>query len=139
MPKFTDAEGREWSIKITVGDLKPLREMGLDLNKLTTSGERLGDLLFGDPENLVNVLFHLCHKQADERGITPEAFALAIDGSTLEQAGEAMLEGAIDFFPRSRVAREWKGRMKTMLATMDEAIVAGMSNGSPTNLPGSAA
>lgn len=135
MAKFTDREGREWSLSITVGDLKPLREFGFDLGKITGSGKLLGEVLFGEPEKLVAVLFHLCERQADQRGVGPEDFAKGIDGSTLEQAGEAMVEAAIDFFPRSRVAREWKGRMKSLLATMDDMLVERISSVSPTNSP----
>lgn len=133
MSQFTDRDGRTWSLGVTVGDLKPLREFGFDLNKIVGAGSGLGEILFAEPERLVGVLYHLCEKQAEKAGVTPEAFACLFDGPTIEAAGEALLEAVIDFSPRSRVARELKGRLKATLAAMDEELASRISSAPPAS------
>ena len=133
MATFKDCLGREYTVSITVGKLKPLREMGLEIGKIATAGESLGTLLFGDPEKLVGALYLLTDAKVDR-----DDFDAGFDGPTMESAGEAILEAVCDFYPRSAVAARMKGRVKAALLEMDTAILAKMeSSGSAGNSPAS--
>lgn len=143
MSTFKDCLGREWSLSLTVGKLKPLAAMGLNIGKLAEAGESLGTVLFGDPEKvLVPAAWILA--SVDEAKCSPESFADGFDGPTLEAAGEAILNAVIDFSPRSALAARIKGRVKAALQEMDGKILAAMdaaeaSSGSVGNSPGSSA
>lgn len=139
MPGFADCLGRKWDVRLTVADLKPLKEAGLDCAALMTSLENLPDMLFGDAERLATALYRLAKPD-----ITPDEFAAGMDGPTLEAGGVALIEACVDFFPRSRIAAAMKGRIREGLAAMDEKLVsllttsgggAGSSAASPASTP----
>lgn len=87
--KFTDAKGREWSLTITVGDLKTLRGWDFDPAKLATAFEGLGTYLFGEAEKVVRVCHLLARVPAE---MDADDFAGGFDGPTLEAAGIAIIE-----------------------------------------------
>lgn len=145
MSAFFDCKGRDWTLRLTVGVLADVRtHAGIDLGKAIRSEQSLSDLLFGDPSDLVKVLWVLVSKKAEERQVTPEEFAHGFDGPALEQATEALLQAIADFFPRSRVAAALKTGLAAALEKMDRTVLSQMgqmaqaSNNSAGNSPASA-
>lgn len=57
-----------------------------------------------DPFTLGGILWTLIEADAAKRNITVEEFTATIDGAIIEQAGEALLEAIIDFFPPRKQA-----------------------------------
>lgn len=100
MSKFTDANGRDWQVTLTVGLLRPLRELGFGLDEL--KGTTVGGLAFAEPEKLVEVAWLLCEAQADKAGVTPEQFGAGFDGDTLDRFADAFMGAVLLFFPSLR-------------------------------------
>lgn len=125
MPTFTDCLGREWNLRVTLADLRPLREMGIDCAKVMTAMERLPDVLFGDAERLATAVYRLSGCK-----LTTDEFAEGIDGPALESAGIALVEACVDFFPHSRIAQAMKGKVREALAEMGEQVASKISNAS---------
>ncbi len=127
MPKFQDSLGREWRIGLTVAALPRLRaEAGFDLGK-AAAAEKLGEMLFGDPETVAKVLWVLVDRQAEAVGVTPEAFTEGLDGLAIERAANALIEAIIDFFHRARPAAAIKSKLPEVLGKMDERLEAAMT------------
>ncbi len=103
MAKFKDAEKRQWSLKITVGALKRVKdETEIDMG-FVVNGEldKLKDVL-SCPFSIAAVLYTLCSDQIEERELTPEEFSELLYGDTFEKAVEALIESILDFFPRQK-------------------------------------
>lgn len=114
MSKFTDTKGRDWLVAINVQSGKEVRKecKGLDLFDV---GAKAGDAflsLVTNPVVLVDTLYVLCRKQADERGVSDEDFGRAMAGDAIEDATEAFVEALVFFTPnlrdRQRIQVAWK-------------------------------
>ncbi len=96
MAKFKDQCGREWLVVVNVGVIEHARDLAgvnlADLNELAELG--------ADPVKLVKALYATCDPES--QGVTPEDFAKAMAGDSLEDAGNALVEAVVDFFPSSR-------------------------------------
>lgn len=134
MPTFTDCLGRTFTLRLTVADLKPLREIGLDVARVVTAGEALPDLLFNDAERLATAAYKLSRSE-----LTPEQFAEGIDGPTLEKIGIALVEVCVGFFPNSRIARAMAGKVREAIDAMAGDVAAKISSVPVGSSPGSAA
>ncbi len=89
-----------WELEVTVGVVKRVRAvLEIDLAKLD---ETLYMRLSEDPVLLVDLLWVLCEKQAQERNITDEQFGGGLAGDSIEAATTALLEAVADFFPGPR-------------------------------------
>jgi hypothetical protein len=100
MSSFKDTIGREWSVVCNVGTIKAVRDaLQVDLVKLFQDE---AGRIFGDPVLLVNVLYVVCKKQADERKLTDEDFGSSLSGDSLEAGASALIDAVILFFPQSR-------------------------------------
>ena len=136
MASFTDSKGRIWKPTMTVGMLKTLREdYGFDGAVMQKSMDQLGTLLFSDPERLVGIIYVMCGDQPKDQGVTPEEFGAAFDGSTLEGAGEALVEAVAGFFPRSTVAKSMVSRVKTAFAAMDKQLTESLPTTGSNDMP----
>ena len=95
---FRDINGRTWSVAITVGVIRRVRDrMGINLGDpmaMVELGARLQV-----PCALVDRLWVLCEPQAQQAQVSEEAFGEALVGDAIEQAAEALLAAWIDFFP----------------------------------------
>lgn len=120
MSKFTDTEGRDWLVAINVQSGKEVREKcnGLDLFDV---GAKAGDTflsLVTNPVILVDTLYVLCAKQADERDVSDEDFGRAMAGDAIEGATEAFVEALVNFTPnlrdRQRIQVAWEKAKKHM-------------------------
>lgn len=100
MPAFKDKCDREWLFEINTNSLKRvLKATGQDL---ANNAAKIIDRLADDPITLVDVLWVLCKPQADKNGVSEEQFADALVGDAIDHATDALVDGLIDFFPRSR-------------------------------------
>lgn len=98
--KWTDAENRTWSARLTIGEAQRLRtEEGIDL----LDAEALKRLV-SDPLTVVRLICSVHAPQYEEAGLTVGDFA-EICTSTEEvasAAADAMVEALADFFGRLR-------------------------------------
>ena len=67
MARFTDCEGRDWQLRITLGHLAPLRDAGFSVVDPGCFAK------IDDPDLLGKVLWLLCEDQAADRKLSPEA------------------------------------------------------------------
>jgi hypothetical protein len=98
MKVFKDREGREWIVDVNIGSIKRVNDI-LNVDLLRLEGGQLVDQLIGDPVTLCNVVYVLCMKQAQERGVSDEDFGRAMAGDSIDHATTALLEDFVDFFP----------------------------------------
>lgn len=107
MRSFTDTQGREWNLSITVRTVKDVREAtGILITELYDDGSALLAKLSRDVVLLVDILWVVCRKQADAIGITDEEFGESLGGDALGNAAEAFARAMTDFFssPEQRKA-----------------------------------
>ena len=129
---FTDLSGRTWTLEITTGTLKRLREqVSIDLKLLIK--DKLAALveLLDDPERFVGVLWVLCESQAAKLNLTPEQFPEGFGGATLEAAGAAFVEAVALFSPNPTrdLLRAWARKhmeIGTKTAAMGTARLEGI-------------
>lgn len=107
MAAFRDAKGREWTVKLTRGDLRRVREQtGIELGKLLADRDQLAAVVFGDPENVWKVLWVLIEAQAAERGIDKDGLEDAWDEDAAGGALDALVVAVANFtLPRSVSAK----------------------------------
>jgi hypothetical protein len=104
MKSFTDTAGRKWLIEIHVAAVKKVRALvDVDLFGLASDGFKPLAELLQDPVKLVDVLYVLCMKHANEQNISDEDFGSSLGGDTLQGASEAFVDELIDFFPDPRI------------------------------------
>lgn len=100
--RFTDTQGREWQVSITVATVKRVKQdTGFDLLAVV-GGESAVTRLSTDPVLLVDVLYSILKPEADSRKIDAEGFAAAIAGDALDTCTAAFLEELANFFPAPR-------------------------------------
>lgn len=105
--KFTDTSGRTWNIHITVPLVSQVhRETGVLLTGLFANNLELLGQISTDLEKLVQVLWVVCERQAELRGVGPEQFAESLGGDAIGDAQEALVRATADFFtsPEQRAA-----------------------------------
>lgn len=102
MSEFRDTDGRTWKFRITVADILPLKEAGLDLDQIAKSLS-LDHLFSLTPSELFGICWYLVSK--GQPALKIEELAEAMDGETAERASEALIAAVVDFFPwvRSKV------------------------------------
>jgi len=120
MQTFTDNEERSWTIEVNVAALKRAKGLaGVDL-----MGVLDGDLIerfIRDPVLLCDALYAVCKPEADERGVSDEAFGRAMAGDAIEHATAALLDEIVSFCPSPR-DRAALGRVLSATRTaMDRA------------------
>jgi len=115
------AGGRSWKIHLNIGLLGTIkRDAGIDLAGMLASGEKFAAIVTCDPEILGQILFLVCESEIAAAGLSPEQFASGIDGDALDEAIEALIEAAIDFFPKARGRSAMKAALPRAMARMVE-------------------
>lgn len=103
MHSFKDKTGREWVVEATFGSYARVKaQTGVKLYDIATeSRESLSQL--ADAFTLGSVIWSMIEPQAEARGVTPEAFYEAVDGTVLNDAYVALIDEMIFFcHPRQR-------------------------------------
>ncbi|MEI8197016.1 MAG: hypothetical protein WCI73_14045, partial [Phycisphaerae bacterium] len=123
MARFTDRQGREWVLDLSVQDLKTVRsELDLNLFDAFADNYRSYNDLVSNPERLVAVVYLLCQRQAQVAGVSPEDFGAAIAGDVLASLGDAFTEALIDFFPNARGREVLRATVQKAREVMDEKL-----------------
>ena len=144
MTTFTDKQKKTWSLELTVGSARRVKnETGVNLlNMISLEPDGKAstaelEKLIEDPFALVNVLFTLCAKQAEESGVSGEDFAERFDADVIMAATNALIEEIINFSPAAkrraltkfyqtaqRIAAEQEKELEKILndETLDEKI-----------------
>lgn len=120
MKTFRASDGREWAVQIDGDAIVRVKDAcGILLTDLISGA--VAQQLAEDPIKVMAVLFAVCRIEADERKIDEVGFRRLLSGDALEAATDALIDGVIDFFPKSRreMARKLmsKGRELSDLAT----------------------
>jgi hypothetical protein len=149
MKTFTDSAGRTWTLAVTVGVVKRVRDLaGVDLIEAATGD--LWERLLEDPVLLVDTLYALVKPEADAGGVSDEEFGRALVGDALDGALAALEEELLAFFPRHQrvraaanllaAAEKAEARAKEARATLGPtpACPAARPGGSSGTSPGSA-
>ena len=111
MEKFTDTEGRDWTLAVTVASIERVRaDTKIDLLEIGSDGKEpeasLAYKLFSDPILLARIIWSLVRLQAEVQSISVEQFGEAMSGDPLDQATEGLLAEIVNFTPNRR-QREW--------------------------------
>lgn len=97
MASFKDTEGREWTVRLTVGGLRDIKaDTGVDVLARIAHGDT--DFLL-DPLLILDFLATLLKGQLKERGIDKAALEEAISGAALAASVAAFAEAVQDFSP----------------------------------------
>ena len=116
MAKFKDTQSREWTITLT--DASAIMEIRKsDSEFLKGEPAHTFARLENDPFLLCQVIYVLCLKQIQERGLSEEDFYLGIIGDSIEVASDALIEAIVDFFPRGK--RELLNALASKTARMN--------------------
>ena len=126
MQTFTDNQGREWSIAITVGSIKRVQDL-LDVNlaEITGGDPPLLTRLEIDIVLLCDVIYAVVKPQADEAGVTDEQFGAALGGEAIRAAHGAFWEELADFFrslSHTDQAKAIDKQLQLVRAVTDKAV-----------------
>jgi hypothetical protein len=139
MAKFTDNNGKQWQLLITVGSLAKVKaDAGVNLSIVSKDTSWL-EAIYGDPAKLGEILWSLCERQAEAAGVTPEQFVDGLTGEVLGAAGDALVASVCDFFPRSAVAKAIKEKLPAILAQADAKAITAIRTISTDSPPPSTA
>ena len=103
MRKFTDTDGREWILKLTVGVIEKVKaKLNIDLLDPITEERQvvveLSPFSAGNIATFCKLLALLCENQFEANQISSTSFADILDMATLKAAYEAFFEEWSDFF-----------------------------------------
>lgn len=121
MTTWLDANGRNYSCKITVGAMRRVKEAtGLNLMETVTGDllQRLGE----DPALFVDALYAIHRPQCDAAGVTAEQFGEALYGDALDRATRAFTEALVEFLPDPRTRRLMGAALKKAEEEAEEAF-----------------
>lgn len=104
MHTFTDARERRWTVDLSVGVAKRIRDAtGVDITDPDIAGlmDKLNDTI-----TLCDVLWVCVQDEADTHTppVTDEEFGMALAGDAIDAATSAFLEELVDFSPSRRRA-----------------------------------
>jgi hypothetical protein len=126
MATFTDAKGRQWDLSLTVGMVRLVRErIKVDLGKVLADGQQLADLIVGEPEKFVDLLWVMCEQQAKEMTppVSDSDFGYGFGGPTIEAATDALIASIADFSHRSKPADSTKKAMSRLMEAIDQKTI----------------
>jgi len=99
MSAFTDNAGRTWTISVTFGSIKRVKELlGVNLARLEDGDPPLLTQLGTDVVLLCDVIYCLIKPQADAQDVSDEQWAAAMGGEAILSAHNAFYEALQDFF-----------------------------------------
>ncbi len=123
--QFTDSNGRDWSISITISQVKKLRDrcdVDLVADNLGETLQQLGS----DPVALCDCIYNLCEDQIEKAGLSPEQFGEALAGDSIDAATDAFLDALVEFTPKKKRAI-LRGVLNKLHQAEDRAISAAMT------------
>ena len=156
MHSFKDTKGREWRLEANLGSYgRVASSTGVKLWDIATEN-RESLMQLTDALVLGRVLWTMVEQQAETKGVSPEDFAAAFNGDTLEAAYNALLDEMLFFCPTRQRAmlelavKKIRGaeekaatiaseRLEEFEKEIDRAIDQLIRGYSPGSLPGSSA
>lgn len=100
MQHFTDNEGDQWAVSLTILTLRNVEEeTGEKLLNMFADKLEMLHRISSDYGLLVTILHVVCRKQIDQKGLSCEEFAERFGGDSLADAHNALVQAVIDFFP----------------------------------------
>ena len=146
MPKFTDRTGRVWIVELDVATLNRIRAK-LEVDLYSALDDEFSGLrsLLEDLPKLVDVLYLACEREAKEKNVSDEDFGRSLAGDALEDAGHALVDALIDFFPhrkaRDALQRAVRISRQRQNQTLDRVLdgLDAIGNGNAGNSPESSA
>lgn len=138
---FRDALAREWTVRVTVGQVDRVRERTqVDLGTLIDGDMSALEALLRDPVKFARVLYALLERDATAKGVSAEDLLDALDGDAAEAAAEAFWGALVSFCPSRRrevlVALAAKGREAR--ATAAAQVLAEVARLTPEQVIGAA-
>jgi len=101
--QFSDTEGRNWVVKVTVNRIKELRrDIGLNLAEALDPQKTVINELQNNVEVLANTVWVCCKDTKQEIDVDADMFCEALSGEVLDAATEALIGAIIDFFPKGK-------------------------------------
>ncbi|MCA9072402.1 MAG: hypothetical protein KDA84_25935 [Planctomycetaceae bacterium] len=98
MAIFTDINGREWLVNITIGTMQRIKNR-LAFDLLNLDEDSLHRLNV-DPMLLCDVIWMTVQEEAKEENISATAFARSLAGDVFDVCAEALVNALIEFFPK---------------------------------------
>ena len=101
MKTFKDTAGRTWSLSLTIGSAKKIRDLleidlfGDDISTIVTD-------LASDPVRLAGVLWVLVSDEAAAKDINEDDFFGAFSGDVIEAATDLFLEELVQLYPEKK-------------------------------------
>lgn len=103
MSGFKDLKGRAWSVDLTLGEIRQIRdELDVDLLACLENDAAILRRLFSDVYLVGDCLVVACRRQCRDQGIEVDDFVRSLGGDCLESAHSAFVDALIDFFPPPR-------------------------------------
>lgn len=135
MQKFKDKKENEWILELTVGSAKRVKlDCGVDLINITdfdAEGKKSSlEELSENPFLMIDVLFSLCRKQAEEKGFDDTAFGELFDFQTVQDAVDALVQEIINFTPpvRRKLLQKIYEKNKQLMGETEKQADALMEN-----------
>lgn len=125
---FTDSKKADWSLDLTIGSIRRVKQLtGVDL--LDAKDGRVLVELAENPIQTVDVLYAIVQPQAQARGMNDEAFGESLDGDSLRAATDAFIEELVLFFLHyrpeiGRVLQALWGKVERINAQMGELALS---------------
>lgn len=101
MKTFKDTAGRTWSLSLTIGSAKKIRDLleidlfGDDISTIVTD-------LASDPVRLAGVLWVLVADEAAAKDISEDDFFGAFSGDVIEAVTDLFLEELVQLYPEKK-------------------------------------
>lgn len=133
MKIFKDVNGKEWTISITVGTIKRVKDL-LNVNLIDAVSTDLIDRMKSDPVFLCDILYAICKPQADKDGVSDIDFGEGLAGDAIASATDALIGDLVDFFPSSqrmilqKALAKIENAEKKLTETMNQKIDAMMDD-----------
>lgn len=123
MQKFTDTKGRSWLVEINLAVIKRVKTLcNFNILDLLDFRGKTFEQYQSDPVFMVDTLYAVCAKQAQELGVTDIDFAEGLAGDCIEDANMALLEAIVNFTPSQKAREAQKKLLALMKKTGDEVI-----------------
>lgn len=124
MSKFTDSQGREWSIEIDLLEIERVRrDCWPEFLKPDPANPEASEVMLtmvrlkNDLVQRCFLIETLCQPQYTAHGLDKRAFLLGLRGESLERATDALREAIADFIPPST------SEAARLLAAMDDRLL----------------
>lgn len=120
MNKFTDCNGKEWSLDFSVGHSIELKALGLDVYKIRKDPLEWVKLHEADFPDIIKWCYCICEKQAIEAGVAPKDFAYLFLGSEMETAVKCLADAVVGFFRQDKILSAIRDQLVKTLTEVKE-------------------